>query len=56
MVTAATQAHDVKLTSALNDLHESKVEAHEEGNPIPSDKALGNAERLLKAMYHISPR
>ena len=50
------QAHDVELTAALNDLHESKVEAHEEGNPIPSDKALEYAERILKAMYCISPR
>ena len=46
----------IELTAALNDLHESKAEAHEEGYPIPSDKALENAERLLKAMYRISPR
>ena len=44
------------LTAALNDLHESKAEAHEEDYPIPSDRVLENAERLLKAMYHISPR
>ncbi len=45
-----------ELATALNDLHESKSEAREEGYPIPSERALENAERLLKAMYRISPR
>lgn len=55
-VAALPQAHNVELTAALNDLQESKSEAHEVGYPIPSDKVLENSERLLKAMYRISPR
>ncbi len=51
-----TETIDNELVSILGDLSESKAEAHEEGYPIPSDKVLEDAERLLKAMYSISPR
>ena len=47
---------DNELAEALSDLRESRSEAQEEGYPIPSDVALENAGRLLKAMYRISPR
>ena len=47
---------DDDLDAALSDLHESSDVAREEGYPIPSGAALGNAERLLKAMHRISPR
>ena len=45
-----------ELSDALNDLREASTEAREEGYPTPSDLALSNAERLLKAMYEIVPR
>ena len=45
-----------ELSDALNDLNEASDEAREEGYPAPSGLALSNAERLLKAMYEISPR
>ena len=44
------------LNDALRDLEEVKIEAHEEGFPLPSDIALANAGRLLRAMYAIAPR
>ena len=55
-VATLPQIPDSELTEALNDLYESKAEACEESYPIPSDKALEDAERLLKAMHRISPR
>lgn len=45
-----------KLNDALRDLHEASDEARDEGFPEPSEIALKNAERLLKAVYGISPR
>ena len=45
-----------ELNDALNDLHEASDEARDEGFPQPSEIALKNAERLLKAVYGISPR
>ena len=45
-----------ELSDALNDLNEASDEAREEGYTTPSDLALSNAERLLKAMYEIAPR
>ena len=45
-----------ELSDTLNDLREVSDEAREEGYPTPSDLALSNAERLLKAMYEISQR
>ena len=44
------------LYEALQDLDEAEDEAREEGFPIPSNTALGNARRLLHAMYRILPR
>ena len=44
------------LCDALRDLEEVRGEAHEEGFAVPSDVALGNARRLLHAMYRLSPR
>ena len=45
-----------ELSDALEDLREASQEAREEGFPAPSGLALSNAERLLKAMYDISPQ
>ena len=47
---------DVELKDALQDLREARDEAREEEFPEPSDTAIANAERLLKAMYEISPQ
>ena len=44
------------LAEALDDLREARAEAREEGFPEPSDAALSNADRLLRAMYGIWPR
>ena len=45
-----------ELSDALADLREASDEACEEAFLAPSALALSNAERLLKAMYGISPR
>ena len=45
-----------ELSNALADLREASDEARDEGFLAPSALALSNAERLLKAMYRISPR
>ena len=45
-----------KLRDSLRDLDGAATEAHEEGFPQPSEKALKNARRLLRAMYEISQR
>ena len=44
------------LCDALRDLEGVRNEAREEGFPVPSDTAFGNAGRLLHAMYRILPR
>ena len=44
------------LGDALRDLEGVSDEAREENLPVPSDMALGNARRLLYAMYRILPR
>ena len=44
------------LRDALRDLEGARDEAREEGFPAPSDAALGNARRLLRAMYRMLPR
>ena len=51
-----TGAIDKELASLLADLREASDEAREEGYPIPSEIALGNAERLLKEIYTTSPK
>ena len=43
------------LRDALCDLDQAKDEAREEDFPVPSDKALNNARRLLHAIYKILP-
>lgn len=45
-----------ELEEALQDLKEVPADAREEGMAVPSEVAFANAERLLKAMYRISPR
>lgn len=40
----------------MRDLADAKIEASEEGFPLPSDVALENAERLLRSMYEVTPR
>ena len=52
----ANRRFPTELSDALNDLREASDEAREEGYTTPSDLALSNAKRLLKAMYEISPR
>ena len=47
---------DGELVDAMRDLRDAGEEAREEGFPAPSDLAMANAERLLRAMYQISPR
>ena len=44
------------LAEALQELAEVTADAEEEGIDVPSETAMTNAERLLKAMYGISPR
>lgn len=44
-----------ELTDALDDLHKTTGEAHEEGFPIPSDLAIQNSEVLVKKIYGIFP-
>ena len=44
-----------ELTDALDDLHKTTEEAHEEGFPIPSDLAIRNSEELVKKIYGIFP-
>ena len=53
---ALTETIDAELAEALSDLNEASAEAREEGYPMPSDAALEDAGRVLKAMYRISPR
>ena len=43
--------HDAYLLAALSDLNQAVDEACEEGFQPPSDEALQNAERVLRAMY-----
>ena len=44
------------LANALRDLHEINEEADEEGIPPPSESAIANADRLIRAIYDILPR
>ena len=50
------RALEKKLSDALGDLGAAVNETLDEGFPKPSQTALNNAERLLTAMYKISPR
>ncbi len=45
-----------ELNDALCHLNDTAAEAQEEGFPIPSEAALTNARRLLKAMHGITSR
>ena len=44
------------LAEALHDLHTINDEAEEEGIAPPSELAIANADRLLRATYDILPR
>ena len=44
------------LANALRDLHEINDEADAEGIPPPSESAITNADRLIRAIYDILPR
>ena len=46
----------VQLANTLRDLHEMNDEADEEGIPPPSELAVANANRLIRAIYDILPR
>ena len=52
---AAVSTADI-LEESLQELAEVRDYAAEDGLDIPSEIASANAERLLKAMYAISPR
>ena len=54
--TERAQGLDKKLSAALSDLRDAVTEASDEGFPKPSETALNNAYRLLRAMYKITPR
>ena len=45
----------VPLANALRDLHEINDEADEEGILPPSESAVANADRLIRAIYDILP-
>ena len=44
------------LEEVLQDLQEVPDDAREDGMAVPGEVAFTNAERLLRAMYRISPR
>ena len=44
-------AHSAKLAEALHDLRAAPQEALEEGFPAPTEVAMRNAARLVRAMY-----
>ena len=46
----------LQLANALRDLDELNDEAAEEGIAPPSESAIANADRLLRAIYDILPR
>ena len=46
----------VQLANALRDLDELNDEAAEEGIEPPTESAIANANRLLRAIYDILPR
>ena len=48
--------NNIDFRAALEDLRRVTNGAVEEGFPMPSSKAQSNAERLLEALYKISPR
>lgn len=52
---AAVSTVDV-LAEALQELAEAQDDAAEDDLEIPAETAMANAERLLKALYSISPR
>ncbi len=48
-------AKEEGLADALRDLQEINDEADEEGMPPPSELAIANADRLIRAIYDILP-
>ena len=59
LVTPEQSSKDAKeedLVDALRDLQEINDEADEEGMPPPSELAIANADRLIRAIYDILPR
>ena len=44
------------LVEALLDLYDARKVAEEEGDVIPGEHALQNAERVLRAVYRAAPR
>ena len=53
---AMEEAVPAPLAEALRDLNEINDEAEEEGIAPPSELAITNADRLLRATYDILPR
>ena len=49
-------ARHPELRDSLRDLDKVATEAQEEGLPRPSEEAVKNARRLLRAMHRISPQ
>lgn len=52
----AEQSVTDDLAEALQELGEVAADAEEDGLEVPSLTAFANAERILRAMYRISPR
>lgn len=55
-VSHGAERFPVSLAEALYDLDQVTEEAGEEGFPAPSEKAVQNAKRLLRQMFHLSNR
>ena len=52
--TDASEPRD--LMEALLDLYSAPKVAEEEGDVVPEEHALNNAERVLRAVYRAAPR
>ena len=52
---SSEDATEEDLADALRDLQEINDEAEEEGMPPPSELAIANADRLIRAIYDILP-
>ena len=55
-VSHGAERFPLPLAEALYDLDQVTEEAKEEGVPAPSERALENAKRLLRQMFHLSNR
>ena len=56
MLARAFRLYEPELREALVELYDVQAEAQREGDKIPSDLAVENAERILIDLYRASPR